>query len=95
MTSEKKSFLISQLQEAIDEAVAESGRIAEIANEMKRAGYEVCLMVESTVAISPTEDYQRDAVPEPRLASDVSASNCEVNLSVEDLAFLHELNIAA
>ena len=37
MTSEKKSFLLAQLQEAIDEAVSESGRIGEIIDEMKRS----------------------------------------------------------
>jgi hypothetical protein len=90
MTSEKKSFLLAQLQEAIDEAVSESGRIGDIIAEMKRGGYDLCLMLESTVTISPTEDHQSDALPEPRLIS-----KGEVDLTAEDLAFLQELNIAA
>ena len=88
MTSEKKSFLLAQLQEAIDEAVSESGRIAEVVNEMKRCGFDLCLLLESTVTISPTED-QGDAVRESRLES-----SGEVNLSDEDVRFLQELNIA-
>lgn len=95
MTSAKKSYLLAQLQEAIDEAVQESERIGEIIDEMKRGGYNLFLMLESTVTISPTEDYQPDAVPDPQLASDAPASNGEIHLTDEDVEFLQELNIAA
>jgi hypothetical protein len=90
MTPEKKAFLLGKLQEAIDEAISDSIRIGEVVDEMKRCGYDLLLMVESTVTISPTEDRQSDVVPEPRLASDG-----EVTLTAEDLEFLQELNIAA
>ena len=101
MTSEKKSFLLGQLQEAIDEAVSESGRVGEIVEEMKRSGYDLCLMLESTVTISPLDggnmdaEGKTDAEPESRVASTVSASNGEITLTAEDLEFLQELNIAA
>jgi hypothetical protein len=91
MTSEKKSFLLSQLQQAIDDAVSESGRVNEIVEEMKRSGFDLCLMLESTVTISPTGDHQPDAVPEPRLTS----TDGELKLSIADLEFLDELSIAA
>jgi hypothetical protein len=94
MTSEKKSFLLAQLQEAIDEAVSESGRVSEIVEEMKHCGYDLCLLLESTVTISPTEGYDPDAVPEPRLES-FEASGNEFALTDEDLNFLQEMNIAA
>jgi len=90
MTSEMKSFLLGQLMQAIDEAVAESGRVREIIHEMRRSGYDLSLMLESTVTISPTEDVQSDAVPEPRLYGEP-----EIELTDEDLEFLQELNIAA
>jgi len=95
MTSEKKSFLLGQLQEAIDEAVSESGRVGDIIEEMKRSGFDLCLMLESTVTISPTGDHQSDVEPEPRLGSNVPASRGEIALTAEDLEFLQELNIAA
>ncbi len=100
MTSEKKSFLLAQLQEAIDEAISESRRIAEVIDEMKRSGYDLCLMLESTVTIAPSEDHPFDALPEPRLASNMPASNmsaasAEIQLTDDDLEFLQELNIAA
>jgi len=95
MTSQKKSFLLAQLQDAIDEAVSESGRIGEIIDEMKRCGFDLCLMLESTVTISPVEDHQADAVPEPRLTSQVGACDGELMLTVADLEFLQEISIAA
>jgi hypothetical protein len=106
MTSEKKSFLLAQLQQAIDEAVSESGRVSEIVEEMKRSGYDLCLLLESTVTISPTEGYEPDAMPEPRLAwspeaedeaepESVAVSKHDFELSDEDLSFLQEMNIAA
>ena len=55
-----------------------SGRIGEIIDEMKRSGYDLCLILESTVTISPTQDHQTDAVPEPRLASSVPAATGEL-----------------
>lgn len=82
MTSEKKSLLLAQLQEAIDEAISDSPRVSEVVAEMKLAGYDLCLILESTVAITPNEEHQTDGVPEPMLTD-------------EDLEFLHELNIAA
>jgi hypothetical protein len=102
MTSEKKTFLLSQLQVAIDEAVSESRRVTEIVEEMKRCGFDLCLMLESTVTISPTGDQQLEEVPEPRLASDTDSEDIEervasgdFELTAEDMEFLQELNIAA
>jgi hypothetical protein len=99
MTSEKKSFLLAQLQRAIDEAISQSGRIGEIIDEMKLSGYDLSLMLESTVTIAPSEEHPFDALPEPRLATDRPASNvpagAEIKLTDDDLEFLQELNIAA
>ena len=95
MTSQKKFFLLGQLQEAIDEAISESGRIGEIVEEMKRSGYDLCLMLESTVTISPMDDQETDAFPEPRLVSNRPVSNGEMKLTDQDLEFLQDLNIAA
>jgi len=94
MTSEM-NLLLEKLQEAIDEAIADSGRISAIVEEMKRSGYDTCLILESSVAISPVavspmdETQPPDTVPEPRLAS-----TGEIELTTEDLEFLQELNIA-
>ncbi len=89
MTPEKKSLLLTRLQKAIDEAISESVGIGEVIDEMKRSGYDLCLMLESTVTIAPSEDRPFDAMPEPRLTSG------GIELTDADLEFLQELNIAA
>lgn len=99
MTSEM-NVLLERLQEAIDKAISDSGRINSIVDEMKRSGYDVCLIVESSaaispVAVSPIDDTQLpDSVPDPRLVSTVPSTG-EIELTGEDMAFLREMNIAA
>jgi hypothetical protein len=93
MTSEM-NVLIEQLQEAVDEAISESARITAIVAEIKRSGFDLCLVVESSVAISPIEGTQPpDSVPDPRLMSNEYTSTGEIELTAQDLAFLQELNI--
>ncbi len=82
MTSEM-NVLLEKLQEAIDQAISDSGRINGIVEEMKRAGYDTCLVLESSVAISPIEETE----PHP-------ASTGEIELTPADVEFLQELNIA-
>jgi hypothetical protein len=89
MTSEM-NFLLEKLQEAIDEAIADSGRINAIVAEMKRAGYELSLVLESSIAISPIEVTQlADSVDDSQFTS-----TGEIALTGEDLEFLQELNIS-
>jgi hypothetical protein len=89
MTSEM-NVLIERLQEAIDEAISNSGRINGIVDEMKRSGFDVCLIVESSAAISPIEETTpMKTVPGPQ-----PDSNGEMSLTGDDLAFLQELNIS-
>jgi hypothetical protein len=82
MTSEM-NVLLEKLQEAIDQAISHSSRISCIVEEMKRSGYDTCLILESSVAISPIEET------EPHLAS-----TGEMELTPTDVEFLQELNIA-
>jgi hypothetical protein len=96
MTSEM-NVLLDRLQEAIDEAISDSGRINDIVAEMQKSGYDLCLIVESSAAISPiagvsqTEDAQppADFVPERPLLS-----TGEMQLTGEDLTLLREMNIS-
>jgi hypothetical protein len=95
MTSDKKSFLLAQLQEAIDQAVSESGRVSEIIAEMKNGGFDLCLILESTVTITPAGEPRVDSVPEPHRSFNEADFSGEMQLTDEDLAFLQELNIAS
>jgi hypothetical protein len=96
MTTEM-NLLLDRLQEAIDEAISGSSRISGIVAEMQKSGYDLCLIVESSAAISPIDALNpaQDApatelVPVPALGS-----NGEIQLTGEDLAFLQDMNIAA
>jgi hypothetical protein len=107
MTSEM-NILLDRLQQAIDDAISDSDRISGIVDEMKRSGYDLCLVVQSSAAVSPIEGISPieavspiddpqfpDFVPEPRLVANVPASNGQIELTSEDLAFLQEMKIAA
>jgi hypothetical protein len=94
MTSEM-NVLLDRLQEAIDEAISDSSRIGAIVSEMQKSGYDLCLIVESSAAISPIEDTQLPIfVPDPSLMSNETASTGEIELTSDDLAFLQEMNIS-
>lgn len=88
MTSEKKSFLLGQLQEAIDEAISESARIGEIVEELRRCGYDLNLMLESTVSVSPSAGRVQDIASEPQWKSDG-----ELRFTQDDLDFLRQMNV--
>ncbi len=64
------NVLLEQLQQAIDEAISDSGRINAIVDEMKRSGFDLCLIVESSAAISPIEDADALSSPSPGPAPD-------------------------
>jgi len=90
MTSEM-NVLLDRLQEAIDAAISDSDRISGIVTEMKKSGYDLCLIVESSAAISPIDGKQSpDLVPESPLAATGATE-----MTNDDLAFLREMNIAA
>jgi hypothetical protein len=99
MTTDKKSFLLSQLQGAVDQAISECNRIGEIVDEMKRCGFDVCLKLETTVSISPADELM------PKASSDAPSngpafkgarpSMAGMELTNEDLDFLQYMKIAA
>jgi hypothetical protein len=94
MTSNLKS-LLGQVQGAVDEAVAESARMGNLVAEMKRTGYDLCLVLESIVTITPTDVLHCDAVPESTLASHGLPSPGDLKLTDADRTFLQELKISA
>jgi hypothetical protein len=90
MTSEM-NVLLERLQEAIDEAISNSGSINCIVDEMKRSGFDVCLIVESSAAISPVAVSPMEGAQPPDSASDPG----DFQLTAQDLALLLEMKIAA
>lgn len=83
--------LVEEFERAINESVCESERIAAIVTEMKRAGYDITLVLEATIGVTASAESQRT---EP-LNSFRRTSNGEVYLSDEDQQFLRGLHISA
>jgi len=86
--------LVEEFERAINESVCESDRVAAVVTDMKRAGYDVTLVLEATIGVSLTPDGSR-SLDEPihPLNSPVD-SNGEVHLTEQDENFLRALKIA-
>jgi hypothetical protein len=77
-------MLVEEFERAINESVCESDRIASIVTDMKRAGYDITLVLEATIGVSSINE------PEP---APVRTSNGEVHLTDQDCKFLRALKI--
>lgn len=80
--------LVEEFERAINESVCESERIAAIVTEMKRAGYDITLVLEATIGVTASAEAQP-------AKSFRRASDGEVALSDEDQEFLRGLHISA
>jgi len=94
MTTELNA-LLDRLRLAIDEAISDSGRVGAIVAEVQKAGYDLCLMVESSAAITPAGTTSPEShKPAPELVPlPPLAYNGDIPLTGEDLAFLGEMHI--
>ncbi|MGQ9918008.1 MAG: hypothetical protein ACUVS7_11370 [Bryobacteraceae bacterium] len=72
---ERLKELIQELGHAINESLSDSDRIAEAIGEIKRAGYDVFLVLEATIGFNKRdesgEDDNADTVVETRLETDL------------------------
>ena len=94
--------LMQDLGNAINESLSDSDRIAEAIGEIKRAGYDVFLVLEATIGFNKRgEGEDDDGVPE--IASELSASQPEskvrgrggkVSWTSQDQKFLRALKIS-
>jgi len=80
-------MLVQEFERAINESVCESDRIASIVTDMKRAGYDITLVLEATIGVSARTDSE----PVP---SHVGASDSDFELTDQDYKFLRALKIA-
>lgn len=71
---ERLKELMQELGHAINESLSDSDRIAEAIGEIKRAGYDVFLVLEATIGFNKRDDSGEDAgsetVVETRLETD-------------------------
>lgn len=82
-------MLVEEFERAINESVCESDRIASIVTEMKRAGYDITLVLEATIGVSARTDDEADTAPVR------TYNNGEIDLTEQDQNFLRSLKIEA
>lgn len=107
---ERLKELIQELGHAINDSLSDSDRIAEAIGEIKRAGYDVFLVLEATIGFNKRdesgEDDNADTVVETRLETDFEEElqrnrkrprprrAGKIRWTAQDLKFLRALKIA-
>lgn len=88
--------LMQELGNAINESLSDSDRIAGAIGEIKRAGYDVFLVLEATIGFNKRDDEDSDSEngehdAEPRLHIE---STGRIRLTTQDHKFLRALKIS-
>ncbi len=91
--------LMHELGNAINESLSDSDRIAEAIGEIKRAGYDVFLVLEATIGFNRRNE---DAEDDEEISSDASLeitskhveATTRIRWSSQDQKFLRALKIA-
>ena len=93
---EKLKELVQELGNAINESLSDSDRIAGAIGEIKRAGYDVFLVLEATIGFNKRDDEENSS----ETTSDVSSepvqyeANGKIRLTTQDQKFLRALKIS-
>ena len=94
---EPLKHLMQELGNAINDSLSESDRIAEAIGEIKRAGYDVFLVLEATIGFNrrdenseDEEEEHSDVVEEPKRFETTG----KIKLTSQDQRFLRALKIA-
>ena len=91
---ERLKSLMQDLGNAINESLSDSERIAEAIGEIKRAGYDVFLVLEATIGFNKREESDEgpedSELNEPREI----VANGRVRFTTQDQRFLKALRIA-
>lgn len=96
---EKLKDLMQELGNAINESLSDSDRIAAAIGEIKRAGYDVFLVLEATIGFNKrddaddTDDVDVDAPSEPAPKRKFESTG-KIKLTSQDQKFLKALKIA-
>ncbi len=83
--------LLQQLGGAINESLSESEDIAEAIAEIRRAGYDVFLVLEATIGFNKRPQEQEGTAASPAPSADFRPS--QISFSAQDHAFLKALKI--
>ncbi|HXS95131.1 MAG TPA: hypothetical protein VN736_11035 [Candidatus Limnocylindrales bacterium] len=96
---EPLKHLMQELGNAINDSLSESDRIAEAIGEIKRAGYDVFLVLEATIGFnrrdedSEDEDEEIEITEEPQPKRTFDATG-KIKFTSQDHRFLRALKIA-
>lgn len=86
---------MQDLGNAINESLSDSERIAEAIGEIKRAGYDVFLVLEATIGFNKREDGQEGETEDSGVIEPHEiATNGRVRFTTQDQRFLKALRIA-
>jgi hypothetical protein len=94
---EKLKELVQELGNAINESLSDSDRIAGAIGEIKRAGYDVFLVLEATIGFNKRnddEDVSSEAGPEVSSEPVKYEINGKIRLTTQDQKFLRALKIS-
>jgi hypothetical protein len=82
--------LMKELGEAINESLSDSESIAEVVSRIKEGGYDIFLVLEATIGVSPKQGESK--IDKTSLVSTLS-TNAELKMNDQDLKFLKSLRI--
>ena len=92
---EPLKHLMQELGNAINDSLSESDRIAEAIGEIKRAGYDVFLVLEATIGFNRRtegeDEEQSEVIEEPKRTFE---STGKIKFTSQDHRFLRALKIA-
>ncbi len=94
---EKLKELMQELGNAINESLSDSDRIAGAIGEIKRAGYDVFLVLEATIGFNKREEGEEYETEETEEQPDESVqyeSTGKIRLTSQDQKFLRALKIS-
>lgn len=87
---ERLKELMQELGNAINESLSDSDRIAGAIGEIKRAGYDVFLVLEATIGFNKREEEQDESAARPVKYE----STGKIRLTSQDQKFLRALKIS-
>src|SRR5947209_4101998 len=92
---ERLKILMQELGNAINETLSDSDRIAEAIGEIKRAGYDVFLVLEATIGFNKRDEENGEASEEGEAETPRTFETTgKIKLTTQDHKFLRALKIA-
>jgi hypothetical protein len=86
---------MQELGNAINETLSDSDRIAEAIGEIKRAGYDVFLVLEATIGFNKRDEEHGDEAVEGEIEAPRNFETTgKIKLTTQDHKFLRALKIA-